>query len=112
MSRIGASKPAVILGIALVALAVGLAAAGPLAPRQEPAKAAAVVAPAELSACVADDAQGFTLDGTVSAMVPATPGGCKACKAQPWCGCIYQGHPRISCDPCCYQAYPSPICLS
>jgi len=110
MLRIGALRSAVILGIALVALAVGLTAAGPL--RQEPAKATPVVTPVAVSACVADDAPAFTIDGAGSGMVPAAAGGCKACKAQPWCACIYQGHPRISCDPCCYQAYPSPICLS
>jgi hypothetical protein len=37
---------------------------------------------------------------------------CKACPDQPWCGCTYQGHPRVSCDPCCYQTYAGEICLS
>jgi hypothetical protein len=27
---------------------------------------------------------------------------CKACPAQPWCACKYNGYPRVSCDPCCY----------
>jgi hypothetical protein len=113
MRRIGVLKPVVILGIALVGLAIGLTAAGPLSPRQEPVKVAPVVTQVEVSACVVDGAQTFTIEGGAgSALVPAAAGGCKACKAQPWCGCTYQGHPRISCDPCCYQAYPYPICLS
>jgi len=112
MRKRGALKPAVILGIVLVALAVGLTAAGPLSPRQEPAKAAPAFTPVEVSACVADEAQVFTIDAAGSGIVSATSRGCKDCKAQPWCGCTYQGHPRISCDPCCYQAYPYPICLS
>ena len=48
----------------------------------------------------------------------AAPGGalerkpCKACPQQPWCECTYQGHPRVSCDPCCYQTYAGQICTS
>jgi|GEM_PF-3598351 hypothetical protein len=38
--------------------------------------------------------------------------GCKACTQQPWCACTYQGHPRVSCDPCCYQTYAGQICTS
>lgn len=37
---------------------------------------------------------------------------CKACQLQPWCACTYNGYPRISCDPCCYQSYAGPICTS
>jgi hypothetical protein len=36
---------------------------------------------------------------------------CKPCKDRPWCECTYNGHPRISCDPCCYDAQPYPICF-
>lgn len=36
---------------------------------------------------------------------------CKRCKDRPWCGCTYNGAPRISCDPCCYDTYPWPTCL-
>jgi len=44
---------------------------------------------------------------------PAAPGGCKACKGRTWCTCSYQGKPRISCNPCCYQGAldPFPICF-
>ena len=28
---------------------------------------------------------------------------CRACREQPWCACTYNGHPRVSCDPCCYS---------
>ena len=37
---------------------------------------------------------------------------CRACQAQPWCGCTYNGHPRISCDPCCYSTGFGQICTS
>ncbi|HEX5042343.1 MAG TPA: hypothetical protein VFV75_05530 [Candidatus Polarisedimenticolaceae bacterium] len=36
----------------------------------------------------------------------------QACPDQPWCECTYQGQPRISCDPCCYQTYYGVICTS
>ena len=54
--------------------------------------------------------------GTIAVFTPveATPGNkpCKACSAQPWCGCTYEGHPRISCDPCCYSTGYGQICTS
>ena len=37
---------------------------------------------------------------------------CQACPQQPWCECTYNGHSRISCDPCCYQTWAGPICTS
>ena len=111
MSRIGTLKPAVILGIALVALAVGLTAAGPVSSRQEPAKVVRLVTPVEPSACMADEALASTIEVTDLSLEPTTAGGCKPCKDRPWCGCSYQGHPRVSCNPCCYQAFPYPICL-
>ena len=40
--------------------------------------------------------------------------GCKPCKKdRRWCECTLDGAPRISCDPCCYQATPfsTPVCL-
>ena len=40
------------------------------------------------------------------------PKGCRACQEQPWCACTYNGHPRISCDPCCYSTWSGPICTS
>src|SRR5262245_59984435 len=27
---------------------------------------------------------------------------CKRCQDRPWCGCTYNGLPRVSCNPCCY----------
>lgn len=51
-------------------------------------------------------------DSAAPASMEKKPGGCKACPAQPWCACTYQGHPRISCDPCCYQTYTGEICTS
>jgi hypothetical protein len=112
MSRSGALRPTVVLGIALITLALGLAGAGPLTSREEPAKAAPLVNLVEPSACVADEPLASTIQMPGANFEPAAVGRCKACKLQPWCGCTYQGHPRISCDPCCYQAYPQPICLS
>ncbi len=54
--------------------------------------------------------------GTLAVFTPteATPNNkpCKACSAQPWCACTYQGHPRISCDPCCYSTGFGQICTS
>jgi hypothetical protein len=40
------------------------------------------------------------------------PKPCRACAAQPWCACTYNGHPRVSCDPCCYSTYTGEICTS
>lgn len=38
--------------------------------------------------------------------------GCKPCKGRRWCGCTYNGLPRISCDPCCYSnGWGLPVCL-
>ena len=111
MTRIGGLKPAVILGIALVALAIGLTGAGPLSPREEPAKAAPLFTSVEPGACAADEGLASAIKVTGSHLEPATAGGCKPCKDRRWCECSNQGHPRISCNPCCYKAYPYPICL-
>jgi len=62
---------------------------------------------------------------TVSADVPVAPEAscdadfvgptlgkpCKPCKDRPWCECTYNGAPRISCDPCCYNTQPWPTCM-
>lgn len=42
---------------------------------------------------------------------PPHPPGCRPCKDKPYCGCTYNGAPRISCDPCCYDTYPLMTCL-
>lgn len=34
---------------------------------------------------------------------PVAPG-CKGCKDRPTCTCMYNGQPRVSCTPCCYQS--------
>lgn len=75
--------------------------AAAVAPEQEDG-GSALVAPGE-SACVED----------ALAATPVAPGGCKACKGRSWCTCSYQGKPRISCNPCCYQGAldPIPICF-
>ena len=112
MSRLGVSRATVVVGIALVILAFGLAGAGPQSSREEPAKAVPVIGPVEPSACTGEEPLLSTSQAPGVSFEPAAPGGCKACKQQPWCGCTYQGYPRISCDPCCYVAFPYPICLS
>jgi len=114
MSRIVGFRTALAFGITLLVLAVGLMGAGPISSREEPVRTATLVASAEPNSCAPGDTLPFVNSSNVmdSGMEPLNPGGCKACKQQPWCGCTYQGHPRISCDPCCYQAYPYPICLS
>ena len=52
--------------------------------------------------------------GTVAVFTPtqANVKPCRACSAQPWCGCTYNGYPRISCDPCCYSTGWGQICTS
>src|SRR5215467_330050 len=102
MSRFDASRVVVLVGMALVTLVFGLAGAGPLSSREEPANAVPLVNPVGPSACAGDDLLLPTSQGTGASFEPSAAGGCKACKQQPWCGCTYQGHPRISCDPCCY----------
>ena len=121
MSRLNAPKSTIVLAIALVAL--GLAAAGPSSsPAREAAPSPAPLASSvEPAACQGDEPLFFTAPAPENpfstapapegGFEPATPG-CKKCNQQPWCGCTYQGHPRISCDPCCYAAFPAPICLS
>jgi hypothetical protein len=55
---------------------------------------------------------GLSMDGATPASMERKPG-CKSCPNQPWCGCTYQGYPRISCDPCCYYSSNGQIvCLS
>ena len=47
-----------------------------------------------------------------SSAEPAAKGGCKACPNKPYCGCTYNGAPRVSCEPCCYFSYEyGTICL-
>lgn len=111
MSRLKGLRPAFVLGIAFAAL--WLAGAGP----SSPPSSDAVIDPAQFAnslepgSCQADEPLFSTVPAPGASFESATPG-CKACKNLPQCGCTYQGHPRISCDPCCYQAYPRPICLS
>jgi hypothetical protein len=62
--------------------------------------------PADEGFCAADEF-GAIEDGSADLV----PGGCRRCKDRPWCECTYQGHPRISCDPCCYDRPTGPICL-
>jgi len=112
MLRFGMLRLVVVLGIALVCLALGLAgAATPSTTREEPTKVVPLANLDEAAACVADGPQAST-KAAGSTFEPSNAGGCKPCKNQPACACTYQGHPRISCDPCCYQSFPYPICLS
>ena len=118
-----------VAGIGLgAALMIG---AAPPQPNEAPAKAPAVPewmaldpavddeggatceapAPAVLDeAALATSLEGSAGPGEVEAM--ARPG-CKNCKDRPWCACTYNGKPRISCNPCCYQGWsdPFPVCF-
>lgn len=59
---------------------------------------------------------GVVLLGTLAVFTPAEATAsakpCKACPAQPWCACKYNGYPRVSCDPCCYSTGWGQICTS
>ena len=56
------------------------------------------------------DEASIVIDGDMT--VQAKPG-CKKCQGREWCECSYQGKPRISCNPCCYQGPtdPLPVCF-
>ena len=51
-------------------------------------------------------------DGQCSQEVPGVSEvpGCKDCKDRPLCTCRYNGHPRVSCNPCCYSTPSGLIC--
>ena len=54
------------------------------------------------------------VEGDAVAPKPPKPKPCRqTCPDQPWCECTYQGQPRISCDPCCYQGPNDalPVCV-
>lgn len=55
---------------------------------------------------------GVVLLGALAFFSPAEAKPCHRCQAQPWCGCTYNGYPRISCDPCCYSTGWGQICTS
>ena len=53
----------------------------------------------------------IVLSFSAGAVLAVMPGGgdeaaagrpCKSCKDRAWCGCTYNGLPRVSCTPCCY----------
>ena len=51
-------------------------------------------------------------DGSCSQTPPGVSEvpGCKDCKDRPLCTCRYNGHPRVSCNPCCYSTPTGLIC--
>jgi len=110
MAKTRVSGQAIVVGIFLVALAIGITVAGQLPPREIAPEGILLVSPEEAPVCSVE-ASPVSLEKAMAPGEPLAPGGCKACKNRPWCGCSYQGHPRISCNPCCYQAYPFPICF-
>ena len=102
--------------LALILITVALAAFAAEAPVPEALEAEAQPAEVELDVedagiCADVPEADALIDGFE--MTPAAPGGCKACKGRTWCTCSYQGKPRISCNPCCYQGAldPFPICF-
>ena len=76
----------------------------------DPAQVLGNVAPSQGCELEKSDATVDSLEGDAGPR--SKPKGCKACPDQPWCPCTYNGQPRISCDPCCYQTYTGEICLS
>ena len=51
--------------------------------------------------------------GDEAPVLQASKPPCKSCKGREWCGCTYNGKPRVSCNPCCYQGPtdPLPVCF-
>ena len=105
-----------VCAVGLAWLAVSANVEAPVAPGADPAPASArptgepiTNLPESTGEC-ADDAS-FALDATSTPAADAR--GCKKCRGRDWCECSYQGKPRISCDPCCYQGPfdPLPVCL-
>jgi hypothetical protein len=94
MARFIKGVPVVIVLLAGVGIAVGLSGTTKDAGK-----------PADEGFCVADE---FGAMQSLDSSVAAKP--CKPCKDRPWCGCTYNGAPRISCNPCCYNTYPYPTC--
>ena len=108
------AKPWCLLAVACLALLVGV-------PASAGEDLQLTVDPNEASAEACLDytpVDGAELDpalllGVEEEAVAPKPKPCRqACPNQPWCECTYQGAPRISCDPCCYQTYAGPICTS
>jgi len=107
MARVGTLRRAVSLASVALAVAAGVAVwwAASGAPEKStlPASSHLTVSPGEVT--VAPDA---SCDLDLAAPTIGKP--CKPCKDRPWCGCTYNGAPRISCNPCCYDTQPYPTC--
>lgn len=89
------------LGIAVLIVAAGVS--------NFAASKAPVPAPAEVAASSAGDAADATcVEASADAAASKKP--CRTCPDKPYCTCTYNGQPRISCDPCCYQTYTGVIC--
>ena len=54
----------------------------------------------------------FAIEVESSDAAAKPPKPCRPCQDQPWCACTYNGHPRVSCDPCCYSTWTGEICTS
>ncbi|MGH9868667.1 MAG: hypothetical protein ACREAA_10965 [Candidatus Polarisedimenticolia bacterium] len=81
--------------------------------------AALVGAPALMASLSASDdavvVEQTSPDASDGECAQAPPGatevpGCKDCKGRPFCTCSYNGHPRVSCNPCCYSTPSGLIC--
>ena len=108
------AKPWCLLAVACVAVLVGIpATAGEdlqitVDPKGDSAETCLDYTPVE-----GLELEPALLLGVEGEAVAPKPKPCRqACHDQPWCECTYQGAPRISCDPCCYQTYAGPICTS
>jgi len=111
MRKIFGASIIILVAIALAAFA---AEAPAPVPSTEDTSAAVEIEPnaQDQNACV-ETAQDDALAAAGFEATPVAPGGCKTCKGRSWCTCSYQGKPRISCNPCCYQGAldPFPICF-
>ena len=108
-----------VLGTTILALiAVGLvafAAEAPLPVEMTPPEAQLdEIALAQVeNACVENETPGAVdLTNLDAALTAVAKPPCKPCKDKPSCTCSYNGKPRISCNPCCWQGPfdPFPIC--
>jgi hypothetical protein len=102
-------NPALSVTIGIAALLLLAAGASSLAAARGAAAAPAETPPV-LTAQPAGDAAASCGETAIDGAAPKKP--CRgACPDKPYCTCTYNGQPRVSCDPCCYQTYTGEICL-
>ncbi len=97
-----------VVSIVLAALVLVAVGSGTFAVSEPESDNASVLSSAvEEGGCqVADESQGVAESGGEAAKPP-----CRKCRGRLWCGCFYNGAPRVSCDPCCYDTQPYQTCF-